>query len=383
MEAANDRSKKGQNAYRKRLLLFLPPSKYSTPGIADGNRMSTSLIDDRKAANRRNGGVGKLALFAVKLVVTGACFWYVSRQIDMGQLRSGFSVLEFRWAAFAILVAMLQIPLVAVRWGSILEALGARGGRMTGLAITAVTAIAIFFGQVLPSLAGEGVRAWLLVRLGCDWRNALTSVAIDRAVGVGLLIAFGFVVLLLPSGLTALGGYRDLVLPLYGALLFAGVLALALAPAIAALLAGWRYSRWLAMLAADIHRVLLGPKGPLIVAIGCFIHALTILVVWSLGQAQGLALPVTDAALLFTVMLGVTIVPISVSGWGLRELAVVSLLADHGVAAANALLFSVEFGLTLAVASVPGALTWLLYPISPVRSVTPTIESTEIAGARE
>jgi hypothetical protein len=32
---------------------------------------------------------------------------------------------------------------------------------------------------------------------------------------------------------------------------------------------------------------------------------------------------------------------------------------------------------------VPGALTWLLYPISPVRSVTPTIESTEIAGARE
>jgi hypothetical protein len=53
-------------------------------------------------------------------------------------------------------------------------------------------------------------------------------------------------------------------------------------------------------------------------------------VVWSLGRAQGLALPVTDAAVLFTVMVGVTIVPVSISGWGLRELAVVSLLADHG-----------------------------------------------------
>ena len=74
----------------------------------------------------------------------------------------------------------------------------------------AVTAIGVFFAQVLPSVAGEGVRAWLLVRLGCDWRNAVTSVVIDRGVGVGLLIALGFVILLLPVlGLTALGGYRD------------------------------------------------------------------------------------------------------------------------------------------------------------------------------
>jgi glycosyltransferase 2 family protein len=385
IEAANDGPKKRQNAYCQGPLLLL--SKYSTFGIAGGNRMSTSLIDDREAASRRNGGVGKLALFAAKLVVTGACFWYVSRQVDMSQLRSVFSVLEFRWVAFSILAVMLQIPLVAVRWRSILEALAPCGARMTRVAIIAVTAIAIFFGQVLPSVAGEGVRAWLLVRLGCDWRNALTSVIIDRSVGIGLLVAFGFVVLLLPSGLTALGGYRDLVLVAYGALLLAGVFALALAPAMAPVLAGWRYSRWLAILAADTHRVLLGAKSPLILAMGCLVHALTILVVWSLGRAQGLALPVTDAAVLFTVMVGVTIVPISIGGWGLRELAVVSLLSDHGVAPANALLFSVEFGLTLAVASLPGALAWLLYPISPVRSVTrghpPTIESTEIAGARE
>jgi hypothetical protein len=69
----------------------------------------------------------------------------------------------------------------------------------------------MFFTQVLPSIAGAGVRAWLLVRLGSDWRNAGTSVVIDRGVGVGLLIALGFAILLLPSGLTALGGYRDVV----------------------------------------------------------------------------------------------------------------------------------------------------------------------------
>jgi hypothetical protein len=111
-----------------------------------------------------------------------------------------------------------------------------------------------------------------------------------------------------------------------------------------------------------------------ILSIGCLIHALTIGIVWSVGRAQGLALPLSDAAILFTVMIGIVLVPISIGGWGLRELAVVSLLATHGVAAERALLFSVCFGLALAIGSLPGALAWLLYPFAPARP------STEEAG---
>jgi hypothetical protein len=59
---------------------------------------------------------------------------------------------------------------------------------------------------------------------------------------------------------------------------------------------------------------------------------------------------------LFTVMVGVQFVPISISGWGLRELAVISLLGTHGIAPERALLFSVCFGFVLAVGSLPGAL---------------------------
>ena len=66
------------------------------------------------------------------------------------------------------------------------------------------------------------MRAWLLVRLGCDWRKAVLSVIIDRGVGVGLLVALGFVILLLPAGLTALGEYRDVIVIVYGGVLLAG-----------------------------------------------------------------------------------------------------------------------------------------------------------------
>jgi hypothetical protein len=138
-----------------------------------------------------------------------------------------------------------------------------------------------------------------------------------------------------------------------------------LAPTAAQLLARWRYSRWLAKLAVDTRHVLLGPRGPIILALGCLIHVLTIVVVWSVGCAQGLVLPASDAAVLFTVMIGVALVPISIGGWGLRELAVISLLGHHGVAPERALLFSVCFGLVLAVGSLPGALAWLLYSFAP------------------
>jgi hypothetical protein len=339
----------------------------NSPGIW-GRCMSTSVVSELAAARpSRRREAEKVAIFAAKLLVTGACFWYVSRQVDLNRVLSAIPLLDFRWAVFAVAVVMLQIPLVALRWRHVLDGLVRSEEPMPRAAMIAITAIGVFCAQVLPSLIGEGVRAWLLVRRGCDWRNAVASVVIDRAVGVGLLIALGFVILLLPSGLSALGGHRQLVVVVYGSLLVAGILGLLLVPTIAALLERWRYSRWAAILALDARRVVLGPKGPIILALGCLVHALTMIVVWSLGRAQGLVLPIPEAAVLFAVMLGVALVPISISGWGLRELAVISLLGSHGVAPEHALIFSVCFGLALAVGSLPGALGCLFFSIAPAR----------------
>src|SRR5262244_54535 len=329
--------------------------------------MNSDLAGDFEPPRASRAGVQKVAIFAAKLLVTGACFWYVSRHIDLNQVLSTIPLLDFRWAALAILVALLEIPLAGLRWYNIVDSLGAHDRQMTRIALVAATAVGVFFAQVLPSVAGEGVRAWLLVRLGSNWRTAVTSVVIDRGVGVGLLLVLGFVMLLLPSSLTALGGYRDVVLTVYGALILVGALGLLLAPKIASPLARWRYSRWFATLAVDVRRVLLGSKGPVVVGIACLIEAFTIVVVWSLGRAQGLALPLPDAMVLFAVMTGAVAVPISIGGWGLRELAVVSLLGTHGVAPEKALLFSVCFGLALAVGFLPGALAWLFFPFPSAR----------------
>ena len=73
-------------------------------------------------------GRKKAVIFAVKLLVTAACFWYVLRQIDFSQVWSSIPLVDFSWAAFAFLVAMLEIPVWGLRWCNIIDALAARNG---------------------------------------------------------------------------------------------------------------------------------------------------------------------------------------------------------------------------------------------------------------
>jgi uncharacterized membrane protein YbhN (UPF0104 family) len=325
-------------------------------------------IDPDKLELARSGFAKKLVTVAAKLLVTGACFWYLSRQVDLRTILANLRFLDLWWAGLAILLAMLQYPLLGLRWYLIVDALGARNYRMTRRLMIAITAIGLFFAQILPSMAGEGIRAWLLTRNGCNWGDALTSVVIDRGVGIGILVLIGFAALLLPSGQIALGEYRDVVLVAYSGLLLTGVLGLVFAMKVARLLGRWRTSRWLGCLVGNVYQVLLGPLGVEILAIGLVIQGLMILTVWSLGWAQGLLLPPGEAALLFTVMIGITLVPVSISGWGLRELAVISLLGSHGIAPERALFFSVCFGLVAAISALPGALVWLIYRTDPAWS---------------
>jgi uncharacterized membrane protein YbhN (UPF0104 family) len=313
----------------------------------------------------------KAAVIATKLIVTGLCFWYLSWQVELSAVFKALRQLELRWAAASVAVVILQLPLVAMRWREILKVLVVLGRTMTNMAFLAMTAIGFFFTQVLPALVGDGMRAWLLVRRGCDWRNALTSVAIDRAVGIGLVVALGFVILLMPSSAVALGEARPVVLMAYGALLVTGLFALLLLPKLVPLLGRWRFLRWMAALAVDIRRVFLGPKIAAILSLGVLVHALTMAVIWSVARAQGLALSASDVAVLFVVMVGVALVPISINGWGLREIAVVAVLGSHGIAPEQALVFSICFGLVLAVGSLPGALAWLLYSSPPANESAP------------
>src|SRR6266511_2361639 len=88
-------------------------------GVRDESRMSSSVASDFDMPRPSRRGTQKVAIIAAKLLVTGGCFWYVSRQIEWSQVFSAIPLLDWRWTALAVLMSMLQIPLLGLRWGSI------------------------------------------------------------------------------------------------------------------------------------------------------------------------------------------------------------------------------------------------------------------------
>jgi len=302
---------------------------------------------------------GQGAALALKIAITLACFWYLLRHIDTAELRRTLPGIDMRWSMLAVALLVLQIPLLGLRWLQIAKVLAMRGRQLTWFWMTVAAAIAQFFGQILPVIAGDGVRVWFLARFSNNWGDAAISVVIDRCVGIGLLLAFTFGILLLPSSFGAFDQDRSKVMITLAVMLVVGVTCLAVSARLGPKLAGWRYGRWIERFFSGARAAVFGSRSTVILGIGCMIHILTMAAVWSLGRAQGLPLSPADAAVLFAVMVGVALVPFTVGGWGLRELAMVSLFGNHGLTPERALVFSMYFGLTSILASLPGALAWI------------------------
>ena len=307
---------------------------------------------------------GDKFLFAGKVVVSAACLWYVLRNVSLRETFQALPNLDFRWLALAVFAAAVQIPLTAVRWQRVVHSLTQQPGRLTYVAATNLTAMYAFFSQVMPGLMSEGIRVWILVRFGYSWRDGLSSVAIDRGVGVGMLGAFVIVILSLPTPLATLLGYREIIVTILSIALIVGVAALLLTTHFTPLLQRWRYTYWLGSFISDTRRVLLGPWASVIFGSAFAVHLATIIVIWSVGSAEGLVLPVFGCAVLFGVVVGVALLPITISGWGVREITVVSLLGAYGIPPEKALLLSLCYGLVFVIVALPGAFVWMLYPLS-------------------
>jgi uncharacterized membrane protein YbhN (UPF0104 family) len=173
------------------------------------------------------------------------------------------------------------------------------------------------------------------------------------------LLIFTLGILSLPSSFGAFSQERDRVTIALAAMIVLGLVCLMLGARLSPKLTGWRYGRWIDRFFSGARAAIFGPRSTAILGIGCVIHTLTIAAVWSLGRAQGLPLSPADAAVLFAVMIGVALVPFTVGGWGLRELAMVTLFGNHGLTPERALVFSMYFGLTSILASLPGAIAWM------------------------
>ncbi len=89
-------------------------------------------------------------------------------------------------------------------------------------------------------------------------------------------------------------------------------------------------------------------------------NVLRISVYWAASRAIGLELPVSALFVVVPTVIFVMLIPISVSGWGVRETMFVSLLALYGAPKESVLAMSLLAGVCLVISSTPGAILLLL-----------------------
>jgi uncharacterized membrane protein YbhN (UPF0104 family) len=94
-------------------------------------------------------------------------------------------------------------------------------------------------------------------------------------------------------------------------------------------------------------------------ALAATTQLLNVLVFWMLGQSLGLTMAFDQWFIVVPTVLLISMLPISIGGWGVREGAMVVALRGFGIPTEEALLPSILFGLCAVTATLPGAIFWI------------------------
>jgi glycosyltransferase 2 family protein len=288
-----------------------------------------------------------VTLLLLAIVASGLDWSLIERRLSDG--RPLDFLLAVSLVAFALAVG-------AYRWHALLEAAEIR---LSASRLARIYAVSTFSSSFLPTTAGGDVtRALLVARRGPALARTVVSILVDRVGGLVGMIGIAWVALALqpgtvPIGVQAILGWTTIAFVLGGALVGA------------AAFGGSRIARRVVpdrfiAIARDSRLVLLGyardSRLLLKWALSSFAYQLLIAAqLVALAHAIDLELPFATAAVSLTIVTVVTLVPISIGGFGVREASYVVLLGSATIGASDAALISILSVATLLVASLPGA----------------------------
>lgn len=251
---------------------------------------------------------------------------------------------EFVLAALAVTVP--QVGLSAWRWHFTASRL--RLHLPFGDAIREYY-LALFLNQVLPGgVAGDVARAWRHGQASdAGLGAAARAVILERTSGQVAL--FAVVTFGLMFAHETLGDVRDAVgfwAPLAGLVVVAVSLGL------------YRYRQKpeIAVFLADCARVFAGRAGALQLLSSLGVVATYLLVYDLAGRAVGVDLPLSVLLTIVPVILFSMVLPVSISGWGVRESVAAAFAASAGLTPETAIAVSIAYGLIVLTSSLPGLL---------------------------
>jgi glycosyltransferase 2 family protein len=300
----------------------------------------------------------KALSLAVKAAVSGLLLYFALNLVNIETVAGRLSRVDPAWIALELLVLLVQVFVLSLRWGQLVSACGA----FLPLArLFRFNLIAVFFSQTLPSsVGGDAMRIWLVAKQ-FNWRIATYSVFLDRVMGVFALailvvtcLPWSFELVRNPVGRSAL-----LVIGLGS--IVASLVFMGLAWNGLRVLQRWSPTRHLTAMATVALTIVRSRRALMTVLMLSFmVHFLTAVAAWCAARSVGANLSLLYSLFLVLPVVLVTIVPISIAGWGVREGAMVAAFAYADLPQSDGLIVSLLFGAGYLALGMIGGLVWIL-----------------------
>jgi glycosyltransferase 2 family protein len=301
----------------------------------------------------------RILLSTIKIAISAALLYLALRKVNLSELASRINIASLGWIGMAIAVTFLQIFVGVLRWREI----GAEcGAPLATTQAMRFNLIGTFFNQTLPSsIGGDAVRLWLVARGGAGWRAATYSIFVDRAIG---LIALAIIIV------ASLPWTYSLISDPHGrsALLFVDFAALAGGVGFLVLgrlrwpwLKRWWGTHHLHACSVIANRVIFSrERGPTIAVLSVLVHVLAVVIAWCV--VQSIAAPVLFGQIFQLVppVMLITMLPISIAGWGVREATMGLAFGYAGLMTNEGVNVSLLYGAVSFIVGAFGGLVWIL-----------------------
>jgi hypothetical protein len=292
-------------------------------------------------------------------VVSAALLYIAFRGINFAGIQYRLSQISPGWVFMAVLATIFQIFLGALRWREISTQCAAPLG--TGQAFR-YNMIGAFFNQTLPStIGGDAMRLWLVRQTGAGWRAATYSVLVDRAIG---LIALALIVVAsLPWSYELIGNANGRL-----ALLLIDVAAISAGLGFLAfgrLPWSWLKTFWplrhIHACSVIANQVIFNRRsGPRIAVLSLLIHVMAVVIAWCAVRSIAAPAAFEQLFMLIPPIMLITMLPISIAGWGVREATMMVAFGYAGLAQTDGTVVSLLFGASSFVVGALGGLIWIL-----------------------
>ena len=291
----------------------------------------------------------------IKLIITLIIFYYLFQGVNFALLFHLLLKSHGGWILVALLVQLTSTYLAAYRWFKISQMLIFKE-RLSFYVQSYFKGT--FFNQVLPSsIGGDAVRLLDLTHKGYDKKEAFYGVFVDRVVGL-----VGLLVLNLVASLLFFGTFEENFSLLIISIATAGIVGFASLFHLHRItfLANYKFLNLFVRLANRLNQLYVS-KSLLLkhIAVSVVVHFFSVLTMYGLSLALSLELNFQTLLIAVPPVFLLTIVPLSLAGWGIREGAMVGIFMLVGADQTKVLAMSILYGLLLIISALPGSYFWI------------------------